>query len=187
MLFSATFPKGARDLAKAHLAETHVRLRVGRAGSSHENIKQSIIYVDPAMKKKALFDLIASLPPTRTIVFVNSQRTADEVDDFLYNIGLPCTSMHAGRTQMEREAAMRAFRGGQCPILVTTGVSARGIDVRHIHHIVCYDLPSIEYGGIEQYTHMIGKWAADTWLNLVSDMHRSYWAHRPSRSCYFVL
>lgn len=65
MLFSATFPKAARDLAKTHLAETHVRLRVGRAGSTHENIKQSIIWVDHHKKKDALFDLIKSVSSSR--------------------------------------------------------------------------------------------------------------------------
>ena len=40
MMFSATFPKICRDLAKEHLAHEHVRIRVGRAGSSHANIKQ---------------------------------------------------------------------------------------------------------------------------------------------------
>ncbi|KAM7221002.1 putative ATP-dependent RNA helicase [Rhypophila decipiens] len=157
MLFSATFPKAARDLAKTHLAETHVRLRVGRAGSTHENIKQNIIMVDPPMKKKALFDLVNSLPPTRTIIFVNSKRAADELDDFLYNQGIPCASMHSDRTQKEREATMRAFRAGKCPVLIATAVSARGIDVKNVMHVINYDLPTIDYGGIEEYTHRIGR------------------------------
>jgi ATP-dependent RNA helicase DDX3X len=157
MLFSATFPKQARELAKTHLAETHVRLRVGRAGSSHENIKQTVIYVDPSLKKQALIDLIQSLPPTRTIIFVNSKRAAEEVDDFLYNLGMPCTSIHSDRNQLEREASMRGFRSGQWPILIATGVSARGIDVRNVMHVINYDLPSMDHGGIEEYTHRIGK------------------------------
>ncbi|KAJ4298547.1 hypothetical protein N0V88_003577 [Collariella sp. IMI 366227] len=157
MLFSATFPKLARDLAKTHLAETHVRLRVGRAGSTHENIKQTLVYVDHSMKKQALFDLLKSLPPTRTIIFVNSKRTAEEVDDWLYNQGMPCTSMHGDRNQKEREASMRGFRSGDWPILIATGVSARGIDVRNVMHVINYDLPSMDHGGIEEYTHRIGR------------------------------
>ena len=157
MLFSATFPKAARDLAKTHLAETHVRLRVGRAGSSHNNIKQMVVYTDPSMKKQALIDLLNSLPPTRTIIFTNSKRTCDELDDLLFNLNFPCVSMHSDRTQMEREASMRGFRSGKSPILITTGVSARGIDVRNVMHVINYDLPSIEYGGIEEYTHRIGR------------------------------
>ncbi|KAK3363496.1 P-loop containing nucleoside triphosphate hydrolase protein [Lasiosphaeria hispida] len=157
MFFSATFPKPIRELAKTHLNESHVRIAVGRAGSCHKNIKQNVVLVDPMMKKTALFDLLSSLPATRTIIFVNNKRVADELDDFLYNKGVPCTSIHADRTQKEREASMRAFRAGGSPVLIATGVSARGIDVRNVMHVINYDLPSIEHGGIEEYTHRIGR------------------------------
>jgi len=157
MLFSATFPKGARDLAKEHLSEEHVRFRVGRAGSSHENITQQIFYVQPELKRKALMDLLGSIPPVRTVIFVNNKRTADELDDYLFNEGIPCVSMHSDRTQKEREAAMRAFRKGDNPVLIATGVTARGIDVKSVGHVINYDLPSIDHGGIEEYTHRIGK------------------------------
>ena len=157
LLFSATFPKKLRDLAKEHLSEQHVRFRVGRAGSTHGNIKQEFVYTIASEKRRALTDLLNSKPPQRTIIFVNSKRAADEIDDFLFNIGLPCTSMHSDRTQKEREDAMRAFRRGDTPIIVTTAVAARGIDVRNVAHVVNFDLPSIEHGGIEEYTHRIGK------------------------------
>lgn len=42
MMFSATFPAAARTMAKTFLAKDHVRIRVGRAGSSHENIRQEV-------------------------------------------------------------------------------------------------------------------------------------------------
>jgi len=157
MMFSATFPKTLRDLAKEHLREDHVRIRVGRIGSTHENIRQDVIFVTPEIKKKALLDLLMSHPPGRTIVFVNSKRTADDVDDFLFNEGMPCTSIHADRTQREREDSIRAFRSGKAPILIATGVSARGIDVPNVVHVINYDLPSAQHGSIEEYTHRIGK------------------------------
>jgi ATP-dependent RNA helicase DDX3X len=128
MMFSATFPKAARNLATQHLAHDHVHIRVGRAGSTHGGIKQSIVYVEPSLKQKALIDLIYANPPARTIIFVNSKRGADELDDKLFNLDLPCTSIHSARTQREREDALRAFRTGTCPILIATGVAARGID-----------------------------------------------------------
>ena len=167
LLFSATFPKAARDLAKTHLAATHVRIRVGRAGSSHENIKQNVIQVDSHGKEAALVELLQSMPPCRTIIFVNSKRTADELDGSLFNMGMPCTSMHSDRTQREREDALRAFRAGKTPILIATGVSARGIDVRNVMHVINYDLPSMMHGGIEEYTHRIGKGKSHLlWLHL---------------------
>ncbi|KAB5547177.1 P-loop containing nucleoside triphosphate hydrolase protein [Coniochaeta sp. 2T2.1] len=156
-LFSATFPKGARDLAKEYLSEEHVRFRVGRAGSTHGNIKQQVFYVQPELKRKALLDLLTSMKPTRTVIFVNNKRVADELDDYLFNEGIPCCSMHSDRTQKEREAAMRAFRKGDTPVLIATGVSARGIDVRSVGHVINYDLPSMDHGGIVEYTHRIGR------------------------------
>ncbi|KAI0602718.1 P-loop containing nucleoside triphosphate hydrolase protein [Biscogniauxia sp. FL1348] len=157
MLFSATFPTAVRKLAKTHLAESHIRVRVGRVGSTTENIKQDVIFVDPAMKKKALLDLLYSMKPTRTIIFVNGKHMVDELDDFLWQQTLPCTSMHSDRTQREREDAMRAFRSGKSPLLITTGVTARGIDVRNVMHVINYDLPRMDHGGIHEYIHRIGR------------------------------
>lgn len=156
MLFSATFPKAARDLAKTHLADTHVRLRVGRAGSTHRNIAQDVIEVAGPKKKQALLDYMNDLKPQRVIIFANSKRTVEELDDLLYKNKFPCTSIHGDRNQKEREASMRAFRCGDCPVLITTGVSARGIDVRNVFLVINYDLPSMDHGGIEEYTHRIG-------------------------------
>jgi ATP-dependent RNA helicase DDX3X len=50
----------------------------------------------------------------------------------------------------------RAFRTGKCPILIATAVSARGLDIRNVMHVINYDLPSVEHGGIDEYIHRIG-------------------------------
>lgn len=53
----------------------------------------------------------------------------------------------------------RAFRSGKAPLLVATGVSARGLDIKNVMHVVNYDLPNSEYGGIHEYVHRIGRTA----------------------------
>lgn len=53
----------------------------------------------------------------------------------------------------------RAFRTGRCPILIATGVSARGWDIIGVKYIINFDLPSGMYGGITEYTHRIGRTA----------------------------
>ena len=116
------------------------------------------------------------MPPSRTIVFVNNKKVADFLDDYLYNKGLPSTSVHSDRTQREREDAVyvsslvryfaflltvrrRAFKSGKAPIMIATGVSARGLDIKNVMHIINYDLPSSNYGGIDEYVHRIGRTA----------------------------
>ena len=42
MMFSATFPKEARTVAKEYMANDHIRIRVGRAGSTHLNVAQNV-------------------------------------------------------------------------------------------------------------------------------------------------
>lgn len=106
LLFSATFGKDMRKVAKKYLANDHVRIRIGRAGSSHMNVTQQVIWVEGNAKQQALYDLLVSMPPSRTLVFVKSKKTADFVDDFLFNNGLPSTSIHSDRTQREREDAL---------------------------------------------------------------------------------
>lgn len=96
------------------------------------NIKQDVVFIEPHAKRQALFDLLMSFPPARTMIFVNSKRAADEVDDFLFNSDMPCTTIHGDRTQREREDSIRAFRTGKCPVLVTTGVGARGLDIANV-------------------------------------------------------
>ncbi|KAF2192525.1 DEAD-domain-containing protein [Zopfia rhizophila CBS 207.26] len=159
LMFSATFPKEARKLAREYMDQDYIRIKVGRIGSTHQNIKQSIIFVNEAEKNQALFDLIFSEPPQRTLVFVNTKVKADMVDDFLYNKGLPSTSIHSDRTQREREDALRAFKLAKAPILVATGVSARGLDVSNVKHVINYDLPSTSHDGITEYVHRIGRTA----------------------------
>ena len=43
-----------------------------------------------------------------------------------------------------------------CPILIATAVSGRGLDVRNVMHVINYDLPSMDHGGINEYVHRIG-------------------------------
>ncbi|PSK34876.1 ATP-dependent RNA helicase DED1 [Elsinoe australis] len=156
LMFSATFPKAARGLARQYLQEDYVRIRVGRAGSSHKNVTQEIIWVDRDNKPQALYDLLFAMDPSRTLIFCNSVAGVERLDDYLYNRNMPTSFLHSRRTQYEREDAMRAFTLNT-PILITTALSARGIDFPDVKTVINYDLPSLEHGGIDEYVHRIGR------------------------------
>lgn len=53
----------------------------------------------------------------------------------------------------------RAFKTGKAPILIATGVSARGLDIKNVMHVINYDLPNPDHGGIDEYVHRIGRTA----------------------------
>jgi ATP-dependent RNA helicase DDX3X len=157
LMFSATFPKEARKVARMYMAEDSIRVRIGRAGSTHKNVTQDIIFVERNKKKQALYDLLMDKPACRTLVFCNSKPAVEELDDYLYNRQIPTIFMHGDRSQLERQDAMRRFKGKQLLVLIATNVFGRGIDVPQVNHVICYDLPGVEHGGISEYIHRIGR------------------------------
>ncbi|XP_029936681.1 DEAD-box helicase 3 X-linked a isoform X9 [Myripristis murdjan] len=170
MMFSATFPKEIQILARDFL-EDYIFLAVGRVGSTSENITQKVVWVEESDKRSFLLDLLnATVIPSEvqenvaeapekpgkdslTLVFVETKKGADALEDFLYREGYACTSIHGDRSQRDREEALHQFRSGRCPILVATAVAARGLDISNVKHVINFDLPS----DIEEYVHRIGR------------------------------
>ncbi|XP_060888290.1 ATP-dependent RNA helicase DDX3X-like isoform X6 [Labrus mixtus] len=178
MMFSATFPKEIQILARDFL-EDYIFLAVGRVGSTSENITQKVVWVEESDKRSFLLDLLSatvipsevqessadnvekpggfSVAPSGkdslTLVFVETKKGADALEDFLYREGYACTSIHGDRSQRDREEALSQFRSGKCPILVATAVAARGLDISNVKHVINFDLPS----DIEEYVHRIGR------------------------------
>ncbi|XP_026232826.1 DEAD-box helicase 3 X-linked a isoform X3 [Anabas testudineus] len=153
MMFSATFPKEIQILARDFL-EDYIFLAVGRVGSTSENITQKVVWVEENDKRSFLLDLLnATGKDSLTLVFVETKKGADALEDFLYREGYACTSIHGDRSQRDREEALHQFRSGRCPILVATAVAARGLDICNVKHVINFDLPS----DIEEYVHRIGR------------------------------
>ncbi|XP_063491581.1 ATP-dependent RNA helicase DDX3Y isoform X4 [Symphalangus syndactylus] len=153
MMFSATFPKEIQMLARDFLDE-YIFLAVGRVGSTSENITQKVVWVEDLDKRSFLLDLLgATGRDSLTLVFVETKKGADSLEDFLYHEGYACTSIHGDRSQRDREEALHQFRSGKSPILVATAVAARGLDISNVRHVINFDLPS----DIEEYVHRIGR------------------------------
>ncbi|XP_067300202.1 DEAD-box helicase 3 X-linked a isoform X4 [Pseudorasbora parva] len=153
MMFSATFPKEIQILARDFLEE-YIFLAVGRVGSTSENITQKVVWVEENDKRSFLLDLLnATGKDSLTLVFVETKKGADALEDFLYREGYACTSIHGDRSQRDREEALQQFRSGRCPIMVATAVAARGLDISNVKHVINFDLPS----DIEEYVHRIGR------------------------------
>ncbi|KAH1226225.1 DEAD-box ATP-dependent RNA helicase 24 [Glycine max] len=92
-------------------------------------------------------------PCPLTIVFVERKTRCDEVAEALVAQGLSAVSLHGGRSQSEREAALHDFRSGSTNILVATDVASRGLDVTGVSHVINLDLPKT----MEDYVHRIGR------------------------------
>ncbi|XP_076799446.1 uncharacterized protein LOC143444187 [Clavelina lepadiformis] len=119
------------------------------------DVTQTIIQVDQCDKRSKLLELVANVNKTRsrTLVFVETRRSADFLACSLSQDSCPATSIHGDRLQREREEALRDFKAGTHPILIATSVAARGLDIPKVEHVVNYDLPK----EIDEYVHRIGR------------------------------
>uniref|UniRef100_A0A182NSC9 RNA helicase n=1 Tax=Anopheles dirus TaxID=7168 RepID=A0A182NSC9_9DIPT len=160
LMFSATFPKAIQELASDFLYR-YIFLAVGRVGSTSVNITQTIFWVEENIKRSHLLDLLSNITTQNdgddenclTLIFVETKKAADSLEEFLYSHQYPVTSIHGDRTQAEREEALRLFRCGRCPILVATAVAARGLDIPNVKQVINFDLPA----EVEEYVHRIGR------------------------------
>jgi len=151
LMFSATFPKSIQRLAEDFLYG-YIFLKVGRIGSTTESITQRVRWIEDVEKKKALLEVIPTINGL-TLVFTETKRMADHLEEYLYTSGFLAASIHGDRTQQEREAALEAFKSGQVQILVATDVASRGLDISNVKHVINYDLPH----DIDDYVHRIGR------------------------------
>jgi len=154
LMFSATFPKQIQTLASDFL-NNYIFLTVGRVGSTSANITQRMEFVPEGDKVMRLLDLLdrGHSSEMLTIVFTETKRGADYLDNYLHDRGFSSTCIHGDRNQREREDAVRLFKSGQAPILVATAVAARGLDISNVRHVINFDLPS----EVDEYVHRIGR------------------------------
>lgn len=106
-------------------------------------------------KLETLTDLLHSLPDGRVIVFVNHRESADRVYRHLHDAGLPVGIYHGALDQNDREKAVDLLNNGSTPILVSTDLGARGLDIDSVSGIVHYHMPLSQ----EVWTHRNGRTA----------------------------
>lgn len=74
---------------------------------------------------------------------------------FLKEEGFIISWFHGGLEQREREAALYRFSNGSAPILVSTDLASRGLDIPDVDNIIHYHFPETE----DSYVHRVGRTA----------------------------
>jgi ATP-dependent RNA helicase RhlE len=152
LLFSATMPPEIEALCKSVL-RTPTKVSVGIAGQAAHQVKQ-VVFPVPMHRKAALLQhLIEMWENPSVLVFTRTKHGAKRLAKILDRDGHHVAELHGDRTPNQRERAMQGFRDRKIPLLVATNIAARGLDVRHITHVVNYDLPEVP----EEYVHRIGR------------------------------
>lgn len=104
-------------------------------------------------KLDTLGSLLRSIGDRKTIVFLNHRDAAERVFNYLHKENFPVILYHGGLEQQMRERALILFENGTCPILVSTDLAARGLDIADVEAVVHYHLPV----NAEAWTHRNGR------------------------------
>jgi ATP-dependent RNA helicase RhlE len=154
LLFSATFPERVERIADNFLLFPS-RVEVTPQATPATTVEQRV-YMVPNFKTKLnlLMHLLEGDEMKRVMVFVRTKADATSMGKFMErsNVG-EIRFLHSNIGQNSRMNAIKEFKDGNVRILVSTDVTARGIDVFEVSHVVNFQVP----GHYEDYVHRIGR------------------------------
>ncbi|KAJ4466538.1 P-loop containing nucleoside triphosphate hydrolase protein [Lentinula aciculospora] len=107
------------------------------------------------IKKKQLVEDETPEQPPSTIIFCARPRTAAYLTLLLKTLSIRSTALHSRLTQRERLSSLSLFRSSVVPVLISTDVGARGLDIEDVAIVINWDLPEEP----EEYTHRVGRTA----------------------------
>ena len=154
-LFSATMPSRILSIASRHLSNPARVTIAGEktAAGKLPRVRQVAYIVRRAQKQAALDRILDMEDPASAIVFCRTRIEVDALTESLNGRGYRAEALHGGMQQRQRDAVMNRVRSEKTDLLIATDVAARGLDIRHLSHVVNYDLPAAP----ESYVHRIGR------------------------------
>jgi superfamily II DNA/RNA helicase len=112
-----------------------------------------VVRVGQKDRVDVLHDLLIKPEVTKSIIFVRTKRSADQLAKILRERGFVVATIHGNKSQAQRKKALTLFRDDKVMILLATDVVARGIDIDDVSHVINFDLPQT----YEDYIHRIGR------------------------------
>jgi ATP-dependent RNA helicase RhlE len=157
LLFSATFSDKIESMSHEFLTFP-VRVEVAPSATVVDKIDQYYYRLPNFRTKLNLLNYLLKdeIIFNRVIVFCRTKENAEKVYKYLLrNTTGEVRILHSNKAQYSRINAIESFKSGNVRILISTDVSARGIDVIKISHVINFDLPP----AYEDYVHRIGRTA----------------------------
>ena len=154
LFFSATFDNEIKEFSKLY-QNNPKKVIIEKKELTAEKIKQYYLELNRNMKTEILNRLILIHKPKKSIIFCNTKRMVENLEEEIAQKGYKVDSLHGDMRQSSRDNVMKKFRKGTIDVLIATDVAARGLDVSDIDIVFNYDLPQ----QAEYYVHRIGRTA----------------------------
>lgn len=152
LFFSATIDKKIKSLAY-DVVRNAIRIQISPKNPVANSVEHAVAFIEMDDKRFFLENILKEYPEKRILVFVRTKVRAGRVVAAMKRVGIVAEEIHGGVEQQERFAILNRFRSGENLILITTDLSARGIDIPNVDYVINYDLPDDP----ENYVHRCGR------------------------------
>jgi superfamily II DNA/RNA helicase len=168
VLFSATFPKEMLELTKKFMKDP-VRILVEKENLTLECITQYFVAMEnDRMKYDTLKDLFSRISLNKCIIYCNTVTTVQILYNEMSRDGYSVCCIHSDMPKEERNEKYRMFSNGEERVLISSDITARGINVQQVSMVVNYELTP----NVHTYLHRIGRsgrWGRKGWaINLIT-------------------
>jgi len=151
--FSATMPPEMLELAEKFMRDP-IQITMKPLDLNLECIKQYYVALsgDDA-KYEMLKTIFGKITMSQCIIYVNTVNRVVDLFDALVRDGFPVCSIHSSMDKSDREKVMTDFRKGTYRMMISSNLTARGIDVQQVGTVINFDIP----GDVNSYLHRIGR------------------------------
>lgn len=152
-LFSATMPEEMLTLSSKFMRDP-VQIILKPEQLTLECIQQYYIALqNDANKYETLKDLFSFLQVSQCIIYVGTVKRVEDLHTAMIADGFPVCCIHSSMDKTERDKALQSFRKGTFRVMISSGVTARGIDVQQVSTVINFDMTR----SYETYLHAIGR------------------------------
>lgn len=152
-LFSATLPENIYPIINK-IMRNPVKISVKREMLTLEGIKQYFIAVeDDRQKYSTLKNLFSFLSISQCIIYCNSVKRVQELFEAMTEDQFPVCRIHSNMDKNERDKTFSDFKTGVYRVLISSNVTARGIDIQQVSIVINFDLAKC----VHTYIHRIGR------------------------------
>jgi len=152
-LFSATLPPNIREIVNKFM-NNPLHISVKSESLTLEGIKQYFIAIqDDYQKYATLKDLYNLISVSQCIIYCNSVNRVMNLYETMQKDNFPVSCIHSNMTKQEREQGFNEFKSGSSRVLISSDITARGIDIQQVSIVINYDVPR----DVHTYLHRIGR------------------------------
>jgi len=152
-LFSATLPDHINSIV-SKIMRNPVKITIQNDMLTLEGISQYYVALqDDQQKYLTLKHLFGFISVSQCIIYCNSIKRVTDLYEAMLADDFPVACMHSSMDKKARDDAFLNFKSGKSRVLISSNLTARGIDIQQVSIVINFDVPKC----VATYLHRIGR------------------------------